>query len=69
MPERLRLLERFVDVVQFDADFEFTPTSFRDGEWLTIDCFDGWRVVLVHLPVEFGTETYFVEDWELIHVT
>jgi hypothetical protein len=53
VPERLGLLERFADVVELDADFEFTPASFRDREWLTVDCFNGWRVMLVYVQVEF----------------
>lgn len=52
VPERLGLLERLADVVKFDANFEFTPASFGDREWLTVDSFDGWRIMLVYVLVE-----------------
>jgi hypothetical protein len=41
VPEGLGFFDRFRDVVEFYADFEFTPAGFGDLEGLPVDGFDG----------------------------
>lgn len=76
MPDCLRLLVGFGDVVEFDLDFKFAPASFAYFEGFASLCFDVY-ILLVSFFLLRGAKliearlwavfTYFLADSESIH--